>query len=472
MNLAAPGAFFRYALILLLIPLLIFSPPLAASGNAFFLGGVSLKDEKEIGRKFDVMMRSWLPMIEDPEVSQYVSGLLKKLVKAIPPQPFEFRAAVAKHNAINAFAAPGGYVCIFSGLLMNFDNEAQVAGVLAHELSHVTQRHMASRMERAQFLTIGSLLVAIAGIAIGGPAGAAAAMGAAGASQSAMLNYSRLDESEADNLGMQYLMAAGYPPAGMVDGFKVLRQKSWLSGTSVPTYLSTHPAIGDRVNSLSARISAMPKNKQNIAYDNSRFKRAQTLLWGRYGDEHIALRRFTGKDAISLMGKGMVLSRQNRIQQAREAFDAALAASPNDPLVLREAGIFHYRKGDLPKAEQLLASALQKDRNDYMAGFFLARCLDDTGRPKQAINQYREVLRHVPQEPDVHEAFARCLGNNGDQAGAYIHMAYAAIYGNNKKLAKRHFEQAKKLAEKSSRKRDFQKLENVYKERKEIWEKS
>lgn len=67
-----------------------------------------------------------------------------------------------------------------------------------------------------------------------------------------MLNYSRVDENEADHIGLQYLVAAGYPPAGMVGGFKVLRQKSWMSGTSVPTYLSTHPAIGDRINGLQA----------------------------------------------------------------------------------------------------------------------------------------------------------------------------------------------------------------------------
>lgn len=74
-------------------------------------------------------------------------------------------------------------------------------------------------------------------MAAGGPAAGALAVGALGAGQSAMLNYSRVDENEADHIGLQYLVAAGYPPAGMVGGFKVLRQKSWMSGTSVPTYL-------------------------------------------------------------------------------------------------------------------------------------------------------------------------------------------------------------------------------------------
>lgn len=87
-----------------------------------------------------------------------------------------------------------------------------------------------------------------------------------------MLNYSRVDENEADHIGLQYLVAAGYPPAGMVGGFKVLRQKSWMSGTSVPTYLSTHPAIGDRINGLQARIKTLPADVQNRTTEQPAFQ--------------------------------------------------------------------------------------------------------------------------------------------------------------------------------------------------------
>lgn len=462
--------FLRQALILVIAGALCLCP--APAAWAFYFGGVSLKDEKQIGRKFEVMMRSHMPMIEDPEVREYVSGLLGKLVKAIPPQPFEFRSSVVLHPSLNAFAVPGGYVCVFTGLIMNMENEAELAGVLAHELAHVTQRHVAARMERAQFLTLGALLVAIAGVALGGPAGAAAATSAIGAGQSAMLNYSRLDESEADNLGLQYLMAAGYPPKGMTGGFRVLRQKNWMSGVNVPTYLSTHPAIGDRVNSLDARIAALPDKRRQGHFDNSRFLRVKTLLWARYGDEQAALQRFSGRDALSLMGRGIVYSRQNRIPEAQKAFDAALGAAPGDPLVLREAGIFHYRKGSLQEAERLLSQAMKRDPGDYMATFFYGRLLDDTGRQQQADNCYRQVLRYVPQDPEVHEAYARSLGSAGNQPQAYIHMAYSALYANNRKQAAKYLEQARSMAAKPQDRKDFQRLEAAYKERKEIWDKS
>ena len=443
-----------------------------APAQAFFFGGVTIKDEKEMGEKFDVMVRSNLPIIEDPEVKQYVDYMLARLVKAIPPQPFTFKATTILHNSLNAFAVPGGYVYVFTGLIMNLDKEEELAGVLAHELAHVTQRHVASRLQKAQFVTLGSLLLAVAGVAAGGAGGGALAMGALGAGQSAMLNYSRLDENEADQIGLQYLIAAGYPPDGMVAGFKVLRQKSWMSGTSVPTYLSTHPALGDRINGLQARIQTMGKSVQNRNQDNKRFTRVKTLLWARYGDDQAALQRFSGSDGLSSMGRGIVLARQNRINEASTAFDQALKAAPDDPLVLREAGAFHYRKGDMGRADGLLSKAMRIDPKDYMAAFFYARMLDETNRQAQAANYYKQVLRYVPEDAEVHDAYARSLGKTGNTPDAYIHMAYSAIYSHNKKLAERYFNEAKSMSARTTDKTAFKRLETVYKERKEIWDKN
>lgn len=457
----------------LLIPVVIFFLLWSQVAQAFFFGGVTLKDEKELGRKFDVMVRSRMPVIEDPEIKHYVENLLQTLVKAIPPQPFTFKAAVINHNALNAFAVPGGYVFVFSGMIMNLDKEEELAGVLAHELAHVTQRHVASRLERAQYLTLGALLVAVAGVALAGPAGGAAAIGASGVSQAAMLNYSRLDESEADNIGLQYLRAAGFPPAGMVGGFKILRQKSWMSGISIPTYLSTHPDIGDRVNSMSAKIAALPDKKNFVKKnENDKFQRVQTLLWARYGDPQSALRRFSKNSALDLMGQGIVYARQNRIKESEAAFSKALANNPTDPLILREAGGFHYRKGNMEEAEKLLLKAMKLDKRDYMAAFYYARLLDETGRASHASSHYQNVLREVPHEADVHEAYARSLGKTGKNYEAYIHLVYSALYSHNKKLADRYFEQAKSLAEKRTDRSKFDKLQTVYTEIKEIWDKS
>ena len=444
---------------------------LPVPAHAFFFGGITFKDEKEMGRKFDAMIRSNLPVIDDPEVRQYVMSLTDRLVRTMPKQPYSFNSSVILNNALNAFAVPGGYIYVFSGLIMNFDSEDELVGVMAHELAHVTQRHVASRLERAQFVTLGSLLLAVAGIAAGGSGGGAVAMGAMSAGQAAMLNYSRLDETDADQTGLQYLVAAGYPPEVMVNVFKVLRRKSMMSGTSVPAYLSTHPAIGERINTLQSRIAAMPDEVRKRPLDNRRFKRVNTLLWARYGDEQAALQRFSKNDALSCMGRGIVLNRLNRIPQASAAFDKALADDPNDSLVLREAGVFHFRRGEMRRAEELLDRALRLDPRDYMAVFYYARMLDETGRAAGAAGYYEDVLRHVPEDVEVHEAYARSLGKSGRQFEAYVHLTYSVLYANKQKLTERHFAKAKSLAEHAQDKRPFQRLETAYKERREMWEK-
>ncbi|MDR3358978.1 MAG: M48 family metalloprotease [Desulfovibrio sp.] len=443
---------------------------LPAPAHAFLFGGVTIRDEKEMGRKFDAMIRSNLSVIDDPEVRQYVMSLTERLVRTMPKQPYTFNASVILNNALNAFAVPGGYIYVFSGLIMNFDSEDELVGVMAHELAHVTQRHVASRLERAQFVSLGSLLLAVAGIAAGGPGGGAVAVSALGAGQATMLNYSRLDETEADQIGLQYLVAAGYPPEGMVNGFKVLRRKSMMSGASVPSYLSTHPAIGERINTLQSRIAAMPDKARESPSENRRFKRVNTLLWARYGDEQAALQRFSKNDALSCMGRGIVLNRLNRIPQASAAFDKALAAAPDDALVLREAGVFHFRRGEMRRAGDLLEAALRLDPKDYMAAFYYARMLDETGRGGAA-GYYEDVLRHVPEDAEVHEAYARSLGKSGRQFEAYVHLTYSVLYADRQKLAERYFAKARSLAEHAPDKRPFQRLEAAYKERREMWKK-
>lgn len=437
------------------------------------LGGFGVKDEKELGRKFEVLIRSQLPLVEDPEVSQYVKSIVAKLAEGVPPQPFPFVTGVILHNAMNAFAVPGGHVFVFTGLIMNLDGESELAGVLAHELAHVTQRHVASRIERGRYLTLASLLLAVAGVAAGGSGGGALAAGALGAGQSAMLSYSRLDENEADQIGYQYLTAAGYPPQGMLSGLQKIRRKSWMSGANMPSYLSTHPDLGERVSGIAARINAAPAAVRNRKEDNRRFLRVKTLLRARYGDVQAARQTFRSApagDCLARMGLAMVEARENRVQEAAVSFDEALACKPDDALILREAGVFHFRKGDTAKAERLLGEAMRKDGRDYMARFFYARLLDETGRAREAPPYYQDVLRALPQDQEVHAAYARSLGASGNAFRAYLHLAYSALYNNDKKRAEQYIAKARGQANTSDEQAEAARFDSRYKERKEIWD--
>ena len=448
--------------------------PLSAvpAGAIFPFGKFGIKDEQELGRQFDVLVRSRLPLVEDPEVKLYVKSVVDRLAAALPPQPFPFTTNVLLNNSVNAFAVPGGYVFVHTGLIMEMEHESELAGVLAHELAHVTQRHVATRIERAQVTSLLSLAGALAGAFLGGGSGKGAMMaGSMAAGQSAMLNYSRVDENEADEMGLQYLIAAGYNPRGLMGSFEKIRKKQWDSGISVPTYLSTHPEVGSRVNEINARIRGLPAQIRNRPEQDERFKRVQTLIWARYGDPGVAERRFAKAgpgDCLALMGQGILAARRNRIQEADAAFDKATACAPKDPLIWREAGSYHYNKGD-NRAEALLSKALSLDSGDAMAQYYYARLLNDRGDKAGAHVYFEKLLRYVPEDSEIHYHYGRSLGESGNTFGAYLHLAYSALYQNDRRKTESWIKQARAAARSPKDKEQLKRFDTIYGERRAHW---
>jgi len=431
-----------------------------------------LKDEQELGRKFEVLIRSRMPLVEDPEVKLYVQDIVSRLAASMPPQPFPFQTHVLLYYSMNAFAVPGGNVFVQTGLITELDHESELAGVLAHELAHVTQRHVAMNIERGQLITIGSMLGALAALFLGGgQAGGAVAIGSIAAGQTAMLKYGRNDETEADQLGIQYLVKAGYPPSGMVSSFKKIRAKQWATGINVPVYLSTHPDVATRVSEMEARLQTMPPAVRERKDNDARFLRVRTLITARYEDPDLAAGRFAksaANDAIVQMGKGILAARRNRVPEADAAFSKALALAPGDALIWREAGRFYFTTGD-KRAAQTLRKSLELDPRDIMTQFFYARTLDAAGNKSEAQEYYVQVLRVLPEDSEVHYVYGRSLGESGRNFPAYLHLTYSAVYENNVRKAKTMLKQARAAARAPEDKAALERIEGVIKERSEYW---
>ena len=460
----------------LLIALLIGAlsvPCVSVRAEASLFGSFGVKDEVELGRKFEVLVRSRLPLVEDPEIKLYVQSIVNRLSTVIPPQPFPFQAHVMLHHSLNAFAVPGGNVFVHTGLITALEHESELAGVLAHELAHVTQRHVASRIERSQMITIGSLLGALAGAFLGGggQAGSALSTASMAAGQSAMLDYSRSDETESDQMGFQYVLKAGYRLQGMASAFRKLQRKQWSSGIDIPEYVSSHPDLGRRVAEVSARIEAQPDSVRNRKDDDARFRRVQALVLARYEDATVAERRFAAMpqdNALTLMGKGIVASRRNRVQEADKTFEQAIKLAPKDALIWREAGRFYYTVGD-KRARQALETALKLDSRDVMAQFFYARTLDGSGDKLAAHRYYQEVLRTVPEDIEVHQVYGRSLGEAGKTFEGYVHLTYSAVYENDTRKVRRWLKQARGTAVSPMDQEMLKRLETVIAERSEHW---
>lgn len=434
----------------------------------------TLQDEMKYGRQIEVLIKSIMPIVEDPEVKLYVQGIVDNIVSTLPPQPYKFETNVVLHPTLNAFAMPGGFVFVHTGLIQHLEHESQLAGVLAHEVAHVTQRHIAGRIQKGQIISLASMAVGMLGAVAGGGGDASTAMvmGSVAAGQAAILNYSRADESDADQFGLQYLVSAGYNPHGLGGGFGKIREMSLGRGSKTPAYLSTHPDITSRLTSLNSRLQSMSADILNRPENDERFLRVQTLIWARYGDTQHATQIFASRDPknpMTSLGKGILATRQNKVLEAEAAFDEALKLAPRDALILREAGSFHYNKGDMGIARVQLESALKQDPDDYLARFYFARLLDDEGNSSAAQDQYRRVLRNVPDDAEVHSFYGRSLGASQQLFRGYLHLAYAAMYGNDERRTDSWLDKAKASVQGPQDEGELERFNQVFQERKKVW---
>ncbi|MEW5772573.1 MAG: M48 family metalloprotease [Thermodesulfobacteriota bacterium] len=464
----------------LLAAWLALTAPLAAPpAQAGLFGSFSVKDEMELGKKLNTYIRSRFPLVEDPEIVEYVKGVVDRLAATLPNIPYPVTTTVVRNDAINAFAAPGGYVYVFTGLIHQFEHESELAGVIAHELAHVTQRHVAGRIEAMQIISLASLAGAVAGVFLGqsgdrntSEVGQALVMGSQAGAMSAMLAYSRSDEREADQVGMNYLTAAGFPPGGMIGSFEKIRKARWASGGSFPAYLSTHPDVDERLSYLDSRVASLPAEVRSRPQDDARFLRIQTLVRARYLDPAVALPFFSSRPnptALDHMGRGIVLAKLSRLPEAKAAFDQAMAMAPNDALVLREAGRFQFTMGDGDLAARYLQKAVLLNPKDLISLFYYARIMAEKGQADRAAEYFERVLKALPDDSEVHSYLGRLKGEHGDLFAGHLHLAYAAIYGLDRKQAAFHKDKAGRLAQTPEQKKAYEQLEAVFKERAEFW---
>ncbi len=238
--------------VLLLLPLLTACPRNPSTGERQLIL-VSEAQEISMGRQVNDEVARTMGIYGEGGLEEYLEGIGGPMAEGTerPGLPWSFR--VADVPEVNAFAAPGGFLFMTRGILAHFDSEAEMAAVLGHEIAHVTARHSAERMSRAQLaqlgLGLGSVLsddVArfseVLGLGLG----------------ILFLKYSRDDERQADRLGLQYLIAEGYEPTEAVDVFRMLERQSEGTGGGPPTWLSTHPSPEDRIENIRAILDTLP----------------------------------------------------------------------------------------------------------------------------------------------------------------------------------------------------------------------
>jgi predicted Zn-dependent protease len=411
-------------------------------------GGLSVEKEKQIGEEFLLEVQQEVPIVKDPFLTSYINQLGRKLVAQIGPQPFHYRFFIVDDPSMNAFAVPGGYIFIHSGLIRMADREGELAGVMAHEISHVYCRHMSKMMEKSRVVSIASLIGALASVFLGG-AGVPLMVGSMAAGESAMLKYSRDNEAEADATGFKWMVKAGYNPRDMVTIFNKMNKQRWLEGGKVPIYLSTHPDVDNRIVELSHQLvvhqKELPPEK-----DNPAFHFFTTKLESLSGNPNQLLRLMSQEalhepnNPVFPYGRALALAKLDRDDEALAAFQRSLQLAPDNPMVKRDLAIFYFDHNKFAEAGRSFNELSQRYPYDDVSLYYLGRIYQEQKKGDQALPLFEKAHKLNPTFSDVYYNLGTLYGQKGQMGLAHYYLAFYSLYVKALPTAMFHFQRAVK----------------------------
>jgi predicted Zn-dependent protease len=394
---------------------------------------MTTEEEKKLGKKVVLEIRKEANFVRDLNVQAFVERIGYSLVDQLGSTPFEFKFYVINELDPNAFAIPGGYIFINTGLIVLAENEQEIAGVLAHEISHVTQRHIAKMIEKSKVLSIATLAAMVAGMLAGrGGAGSAAsvamAQGTAGALQ---LKFSREIEQDADQNGLNLLIKAGYDPDGMINFFKRLHKVSLAIAPKVPAYLLSHPAIENRISLLENILQMGPKPTGPFKTVGN-FNKIRTMTFIEEREPQVAVTYFQSLvDADpnqwgGYYGLGLAYRKMGRFDKSMEVLQQAHSLAPKDVDVSRELGIVYFLSGRVDQATEKLEdirSAPGEGKNsDLMTLYYLGRGYQEKGDFARALPLLLKVQKEEPEFMDVYHDLGSVYGRTGQKGLSHFYF--------------------------------------------------
>jgi predicted Zn-dependent protease len=301
---------------------------------------ISPAEEREFGEAFFRSLHSQITINQDAEIQEYIQSIGQKLVanSDAPGHPFHF--FVVMENDINAFAGPGGYIGVNSGLILITEAESELASVMAHEISHVTQRHLFRAAEAAGRLSIPTAAATLAAILLGtqSPAmGQAAIMAIMAGSVQFQINFTRENEEEADRVGMQTLARSQFDPRSMPTFFERLQQSTRYYGQAIPEFLRTHPVTTSRISDTRGRAETYPYKQypDSLGYQLTKAKiRVLTTTDTASVHEYFKSKLTQGtaeQRTVARYGMGLIALKEEKYKEAESVFQALTLQYPEQP---------------------------------------------------------------------------------------------------------------------------------------------
>lgn len=382
---------------------------------------ISLEQERALGQSWLRAFRAQADLGDDYLLQEYIEGLLLSMVRHSDMEDKRIEVLIVDNPSLNAFAVPGGIIGVNTGLLLYANTEAELASVLAHELSHISQRHFARSVAEQKANAVKSLAGLLAGIvlaaAAGGDAGLAVLSATQAASLEAGLKYSRQNEQEADRIGMGVLAKAGYDPNAMGNMFESMLKATRYIGYQAPEYLRTHPLTENRVNDALARSQQYPKRFYPLSplYD---LMKARVEV-KESGSPDQAVRKFAKllEDEPSISNHyGLTLAYKNalKLDEARLLAKELYNEDPENILFGLLYSELISAFGNAKQAEKIITNYLQKRPLSHSLNMALANTLNQDARFDEASAVLRQETNRRPTDPAVWYEYAETLGLAGN----------------------------------------------------------
>jgi predicted Zn-dependent protease len=276
----------------------------------------SIEKEIALGKQMAQEVERQAKIVDDPIIAEYVNRIGQNLVRNSDAKvPFTIK--VIDSEEINAFALPGGFFFVNTGIVLNADNEAEMAGVMAHEIAHVAARHGTRQASRGELVNYGSIPL----IFLGGWTGYAIRQGMGLAIPMGFLSFSRGFESEADMLGLEYMYKAGYDPTCFVDFFEKVQSQEKRKPGSMSKVFSTHPPTDDRIKNAQKNIQELLKAKPEYVVSTSEFSDVKTRVIAMHNRRKIDDSKDSGRPTLRRNPNGQIDSDGNEKAPAPDQDD-------------------------------------------------------------------------------------------------------------------------------------------------------
>ena len=410
-------------------------PDFADSAGAI----ISPEQERKLGEAFMRELRRHAPLVTDEEVEDYITKLGMSLGKQ-SDYDGDFHFVVLESQVINAFAVPGGFVGVHTGLILNSRDESELASVLAHEISHLSQRHGARMIEASSQMSIPSIAAMMGAIvlaAINPQAGMAALMGVQAAAQQYQINFTRANEKEADRIGIELLHDAGFDTIAMARFFERMQVANrYTDPKYIPEYLRSHPVTVNRIAEAKRRAEHL---QQPVARENSY---DYYLIWTKLNimaaaDPAQAKQQYKtaltdgtyAHESIARYGYALALTEAGDYDKARIEIAKLLSELPNVLAFRLAAARVDQESGDYAGAAANYKMAMDQDAESRAAVYGYANSLILGGHPEQAKRTLRDYGLSDRRDPRFFRLLAEAEQKMGDEANSHYSLAgyYSSI---------------------------------------------